>query len=194
MIFRISNIPSVVKGKEMDRHHGYYIMIPMDYFYVLDNVNVDYYTACLYSKNQVMLKIPAFPYSLLNQRDEIAKVVPDIVTDGLDNARHYFVGEKSSREFKYILLNFPHGHELSASEIYADAGGEEDMEIEILKIKFKHSSSTEEITQYYAAWKVARLDIRPDKRGKPDMPAKSKAAMALAKAMGGAGDARMKGA
>ena len=183
-VFPISDIPSVVKGKEMNKHHGFYILVPQDVFYVLDNPAVEFYSAYLYSRNQVMLKVPSFPYSLLNHRDEIETVVPDIFTAGLDNSRHYFVDGKARREFKYILLNFPAHFELSASEIYGEAGVNESLEMETIKIKFAHARLRDEVVQYWAAWKVARTDIRPDKRGKPDMPGKSKAALALEKILG----------
>jgi len=135
-VFPISDIPSVVKGKEMNKHHGFYILVPQDVFYVLDNPAVEFYSAHLYSRNQVMLKVPSFPHSLLNHRDEIETVVPDIFTAGLDNSRHYFVDGKARREFKHILLNFPAHFELSASEICGEAGVNESLEMETIKIKF----------------------------------------------------------
>ena len=195
-VFAIKDIPSVVKGREMDRHHGYYIMLPQDIFYMLDNLTVEYYSATLYSRNQVMLKVPAFPCSLLAQRDALVPVVSDVFTEGLDNARHCYVQSKARREFKYILLNFPTYFELSASEIHSDAGANESLEIETIRVKFKHPSPAlngEETTQFWAAWKIARVDIKPDKKGKTDVPGQSKACAALAKIMGTT-NVKMKGA
>jgi len=193
-IFPISDIPSVINGRTMDRHHGFYIVVPQDIYYVLDDPATEFYTATVYSRNQIMLKIPAFPYSFLHKRDEIEDVVEEDFTVGLDNVRHYFLEGKARREFKYILLNFPSHFELSSSEIYSDAGASESLEFETIGITFRHKRLKEGQTQYWASWKVARTDIRPNKAGKPDVQTQSKAAAALAKVLGGTLDESMQGA
>jgi len=85
--------------------------------------------------------------------------------------------------------------ELSASEICGDAWVNESLELETIKIKFPLKSLRDKVIQCWVAWKVARVDTRPDKRGKPDMPGKSKAALVLDKPLDGSADnVKMQGA
>jgi hypothetical protein len=65
------------------------------------------------------------------------------------------------------LLEFPGGHELSSKLIHEDARDDKELELEIVPFHYSHPSAPEDFnTHHYAAWKVARIDVRASKRGK----------------------------
>jgi hypothetical protein len=85
---------------------------------------------------------------------------------------------KAKRQWKHLYLVFPEDHELSAKEIYTDAGEDSELDIEIVPIRTDMQAEKGTDLQHWAAWKVARVDISPVKRGKIDSTTKklSKAA------------------
>jgi hypothetical protein len=182
LVFPLKEIEGVKPGSH---YYGYYIMYPMDIRYILDDETIEHYKARVFSTNQVLLTVPAWPYSPLYNREEIRGNVQDIVTDAMDNARHWFEENKASRKCKHLLLEFPSGHALGGKEIYEEATDDEELEIELIPVVYSHRkipNSTN--TLHYAAWKVYRTDIRPTKQGKVDHKEnKSKGAALLASIM-----------
>jgi hypothetical protein len=69
--------------------------------------------------------------------------------------------------------------------IYDLAGDDEELELEIVPFHYSHPSAPNVFnTHHYAAWKVARSDVRASKRGKVEHKEnESKAASLLAKMM-----------
>jgi hypothetical protein len=183
--FSLKEIGGVKQGTS---YYGYYIMILMDVRFILDDQMVDHYKARLFASHQVLLMVPAWHYSPLYNRDEILVDKVDAnVTDAMDDARHNYEENKASRKWKHLLLEFPSGHELSSKSIYAEAGDDKELTLELVTFVYSHSSaSTSYNTIHYAAWKVARSDVRASKRGKVEQREnKSKAASLLAGLMKG---------
>jgi hypothetical protein len=157
-----------IKGDKSQVYQGYYMMIPMDARFVVDDPSKDYYKARISSDNSVLIQIPAWHYGILNNRDEIAAHVADNVTNAMHDARHAYVEAKDAREWKYLCLQFPDGHELSTKEIISAGGDDEELlKLEIVPVTYKNPLDKDRArTDYCAAWKVARTDIKAQKRGK----------------------------
>jgi hypothetical protein len=87
----------------------------------------------------------------------------------MDDCRHAYYRDKIRREWKYLLLDFPDDHELSSKEINEEAVDEETLKLEVVpivyKIMKKKKKSPESLT-HWACWKVARTDVKSQKRGK----------------------------
>jgi hypothetical protein len=85
----------------------------------------------------------------------------------MDDARHSYEKNKASRRWNHLLLEFPTGHELSSQVIYDDAGEDEELELEIVPFRYCHSTNTDQFnSMHYAAWNVARSDVRTRARGR----------------------------
>lgn len=157
-----------IEGDKHQVYQGYYLMIPMDARFVLDDPSKDYYKARIFSDKSILIQIPAWHYGILNNRDEIAAHVAENVTNAMDDARHAYVEAKDAREWKYLCLEFPDGHELSTKEIVSAEGDDEELlTLEIVPVTYKNPlDKKRDRTDYWAAWKVARTDIKAQKRGK----------------------------
>jgi hypothetical protein len=178
-----------IKGVDSKKHFcDYYIMLPMDIRYILGDTEVEFYKARVFSSNSVLVTLPSWPYGPLMDRDEAAANVDDCVTNAMDNARHAYSANKAKGQWKHLYLVFPDDHELSAKEMYTDAGEDSELDIEIVPIRTDMQAEKNTDLQHWAAWKIARVDISPVKRGKIDSTTKtlSKAA-ALAKKLYSAG-------
>ena len=90
---------------------------------------------------------------------------------------------KEARKWKHLYLKFPKGVELSAKSINMDAGDDENLKLELVPITVAHPSLPGiSHTALYAAWKVARADVKARKKGKLEQKNdKSDAALLLAK-------------
>jgi hypothetical protein len=84
----------------------------------------------------------------------------------MDDARHAYFEKKAAREWKYLILDFPQEHELSSKNIYKDAGEDEELKLEMVPIVYSHPQMAGTNSQHWAAWKVARTDLKVHKRGK----------------------------
>jgi hypothetical protein len=64
-------------------------------------------------------------------------------------------------------LNFPQGHTFSAKALNADAGEDHELELELVELTGDGVNPADCITgkHCYAAWKVARVDTAPRKKG-----------------------------
>jgi hypothetical protein len=100
----------------------------------------------------------------------------------MDNAIHEYAANKQKRKFNYILLVFKNKGKkrdlvLSSKEIYYDPGKDEELEPQMMKSRYQHADgSTNE--EGWGLFPVARLDVKPKKRGRLQMTPqkKSKAA------------------
>jgi hypothetical protein len=182
LVFPMKDMAGMKKGAS---YYGYYIMIHMDVRYFMDNENVEHYKARLFGNNKILLTVPAWDYCPLYNRDEVVLQVDSNVTDAMDDARHGFEENKATRQWKNLLLEFPGEHVLSSKLIYEDAGDDDELELEILSYEYSHPGFPGKTNvQHYAAWKVARSDVRASKRGKVEHKEnKSKGASLLANLM-----------
>jgi hypothetical protein len=183
LVFPLTDIEGVKRGTYFP---GYYIMMPIDIRWFLDDQSIEYYKARVYSNNQVLISLPAWPYTPLYNREEIILSVAQNVTDAMDDARHSYEEKKDSRQWKHILLDFPSDHILSSKEIHDEAGDDEDLLLELLPVVYAHPQLGSAInTVHYVAWKVARAEVRAVKRGKIEHKNKSKGASLLESILNG---------
>lgn len=144
----------------------------------MDDLQVDMYKARIFSSNSVLLQVPAWSFSVLSNRDEFDGVVTPNLTNAMDDARHDFFANKEARKFKQIVLTFPKSYVLSAKDIYEDAGEDQELELEILPIKYSNQNK-EMHSEHWAGFKVARIDLKAHKRGKVEAKEKKSKAAAL---------------
>jgi hypothetical protein len=140
----------------------------IDIRWTLDDDTIDHYTGRVWKEDALLFRFPAFPYTLLHNRDEMnAKdLIPSNTINSMDNARHEFENNKVLREWKYFLLQFPPGHVLSSKAIYDDAGDNEELDYDIVDVTYKHHKCVGENTEHWVHFQVARPDLRVSKRGK----------------------------
>ena len=138
LVFPLKEIEGVKTGTS---YYGYYIMVPMDVRFILDDQTIEHYKARLFANHQVLLTVPSWQYSPLYNRDEIVKKVATNVTDVMDNARHAYEDNKASRRWKHLLLEFPSPHELSSKLIYDEAGDDEELALELVPFHYSHTSA-----------------------------------------------------
>jgi hypothetical protein len=76
---------------------------------------------------------------------------------------------------------------VSSKLIYAEAGDNNELALELVPFHYSHALASSSYNNiHYAAWKVARSDVRASKRGKVEQKEnKSKAASLLAGQMKG---------
>ena len=165
-VFPIKDIQGVKNKKAY--FNGYSIMMYMDVRHFMDDENVEWYRARLYSDNQVLLTYPSFPYTLLHDREYMNHLITKPSQDGMDDARHVYSENKQHRQFRHLLLNFPPGSKLSTSEIYAEAGEDEELELNIIPIEYSRQGMGRKNTVHYVEFQVARTDIKPSKKGRVD--------------------------
>jgi hypothetical protein len=68
--------------------------------------------------------------------------------------------------FKYLLLKFPSDQELSSQAIYAGAGEDEKLQLKGVKCRSVYGTNRDVYDVGFVAWKVARMDVAPNKKGK----------------------------
>ena len=186
LVFPIKDVPGI-DGKS--HYDGFEILHQLDARWVLDDLQVDMYKARIFSSNSVLLQVPAWSFSVLANRDEFDGVVTPNLTNAMDDARHEFFANKEARRFKQILLSFPKGYVLSSKEIYDDSGEDQELELEILPIKYSNpgNENKEMHSEHWAGFKVTRIEIKAHKRGKVEAPQKKSKAAALLLGAGGSG-------
>lgn len=179
-VFSLSDIPGV---KDTAAHFfGHWITLPMDIRHVYDDEKTKWYKARLWSENSVLLSVPAFPYSLLHNREEMSRSgkLPDYVVSGMDDGRHVYDERKASRKIKHMLLQFPESTRLTSSDIYEEAGDDEYLKLSIIPVEYTHNRVVGTNVQHWAGFTVGRTDVRPKKKGKLEEDnGKSDAAMLL---------------
>ena len=114
---------------------GYAIVYPMDIQYIKKNQQVEHYKGRVFSDSQVLLTVPAWNYSELYGEVEWAdSECNENVKAGMQNARHDHRESKDSRQWKSFMFYFPSGHKLSSKEIYKDAGEDQELDVDFVKV------------------------------------------------------------
>jgi hypothetical protein len=166
LIFKAKDIPGV---KDNVKYFlGYIILLPIDPRHILDDRQTEWFRARIFAESQVLLSMPAFEYTVLKNREALNRKVPhEYMADAIDHGRIEYEQDIAQRQMKHILLQFPYGHVLSASEIYERAGDDEELELSMVPVKVRHAQMGNEIvSKTYAAFTVARTDTAPYKKGR----------------------------
>jgi hypothetical protein len=178
LVYPTSSIPGI-DGKS--HYYGFSLLLQMDPRWVQDDSGVDCYTARVFTSNSVLIKMPAWPFSPLAERDQYATGFNESAVAAIDNAIHDFAANKQQRKFKYILLVFKNVGQkreilLSSKEINSDSGEDQELEPQMVRLNHRRAGGgTNE--EGWGVFQVARLDIKPEKRGRLQMmQKKSKAA------------------
>jgi hypothetical protein len=179
LVYPTSSIPGI-DGKS--HYHGFSIMLQMDPRWMMDDTEADCYTARVFTDNSILIKKPAWPWSPLGARDQYVGSFNASAVAAMDNAIHDYAAHKQESKFKFILLVFKNKEgkkrdmSLSTKEIFADSGDDEELEAQMMLSKHPRADGgTNE--EGWGGFQVARLDIKPEKRGKLQMTQKkSKAA------------------
>jgi hypothetical protein len=162
--------------EKTDYHHGYIVLMEIDVEPYWDVPEDEHHTCRIFSTEaKLLLTYPSMPYSILNRREEFNQTSGELMSAAVDNGRISYQQNASRRQANHLLLDFPSGHVLSSSEVYAEAGEDEELAMEIIGVTYHHpkmgviegKTGTIEVTNtsYYAAWLVARTDIKPNKKG-----------------------------
>jgi hypothetical protein len=188
-VYPTSSIPGI-DGKT--HFYGYSLLLQMDPRWMQDDPEIDCYTARVFTSNSILIKKPAWPYSPLQERDQYVSQFNASAVAAMDNAIHDFAANKQKRKFKYILLVFKNEGDkrdlvLSSKEIYKDSGEDEELEPQMM---LGDSDMNEE---GWGLFQVARLDMKPEKRGRLQTSKTSKAASFFLGSGSGQGDANMTG-
>jgi hypothetical protein len=164
-VFKVVDISGAIKTEE--RYHGYSIQLPLDICWVINDVAVEAYTAKVWKEDSILLRIPAFPYTLLYNREGVRlSDRSESVVNAMDNARHDYENNKETRQWKYLLLQFPPGQTLSSKLIFADAGDDEELDYGIVDIETRDNVTEPSRVERWVHFIVARSDLRVAKRGK----------------------------
>jgi hypothetical protein len=62
----------------------------IDIHHIADDPTVKFYNARVFTSNSLLLNVSDWPYSMLQNREEIAAHVSTTVTDAINDARHNF--------------------------------------------------------------------------------------------------------
>jgi len=159
-------------GENKNRlHKGFWITTPINTRCVLDDKTTTHWKARVFSSDTLLLSIQAWDCSQLKDRDEFSNVVDDNVLEGIDAAHHALADaqedKKEARKWKHLFLKFGGGVELSAKAINENAGEDDKLQLEVVPIAFAHPEMRNvQCTSVHAAWKIARADIKANKKGK----------------------------
>ena len=166
------------EGKEFD---GFYILAKAEKrWYDLDDTQ-DHIMLTMSSSSELLLKIPAWDFDLLNSRDDIPlmKNYPksrefEGIVDALDNAHSKLSkvhGAPDPRQYMYLKMQFKAPVRLSGEVLYDQF--EEDLLVPLCaKIKFVSD-------HIFFVWKVARIDTESFKKGKHTPKTKKSAGAAM---------------
>jgi hypothetical protein len=169
-IFNIHDLPGL-DGRTY--YHGFCIMYEFDIRHADMDPTRDVFMARVWNTNSIIVTMPGWPFSLLHDRDLIAKELPACVRDGLDDALHKYTepDQIHMRESRTFLLQFEDHVELSVKEIFKPPNLCEDTLVPgKAQIAVPHSRYLNGVnTKHFILWCVARLDgdFAPNKRGAP---------------------------
>jgi hypothetical protein len=179
-VYELEGIPSLASDIKFP---GYAIVLPCEYRRAVIDEDTIWYQAHVIEPDKVLVKCAAYPMTLSEQDD--LKFVKDFCEDrinkphlfaALNRANNQYVSQVNEalrsesndghdRRFKYFLLHFPEGTELSSSTIYDEAGHFEELESDIVPVKFfprkKHRTKPDGSTSnasHFVVFQVARVD------------------------------------
>jgi hypothetical protein len=101
LVYPTSSIPGI-DGKS--HYFGFSLLLQMDPRSMQDNLEVDYYTARVFTSDLILIKKPAWPFLPLREREQYATHFNASTVAAMDNAIHNSAANKQQRKFKYIIL------------------------------------------------------------------------------------------
>lgn len=173
MVYQVVDMPAAAKG-DSSYYHGYSIQMKVDIRWAMFDTESEPYSCRVWKEDALLLRMPAFPFTPLYNREEIIRTgkVAQNVRDAMDNANHRFLDNLKQRKWKYLLLQFPPGHELSSQVIFDEAGDKEELDYEAVEVEYQTEDGLEK-TEDWIHFQVARIDIPPTKKGKVDKKKKT---------------------
>ena len=158
-IYPISNIEGVIKTEK--RYDGFNIQLKADIHWLKEDEEVEWYSMRVWKGDGILAKVPAYEHTLLHNK------VSNNVIDAMDDGHHYYEENKESRMWQYYFIEFPPGVTLSSKAIFAEAGDDEELDYEIVRLEIEDSAKYNyKITEHWLHFTVARTDTRVAKRGK----------------------------
>ena len=162
MIFPVNDIESL---EPLKVYPGFLIMFEMDLRFAFDSKKdeVEYFSGKIVGPNQVLLRVPSWPYSLFSERDRKLLEIylkPNFM-NAVDAKRNDFLENKEERLWKYYLLEFDEDVELSAKIIFKapGVGDDEILPSQIIPMKYTHPDMNHKTnTKHFVSMWVARTD------------------------------------
>jgi hypothetical protein len=129
-------------------YDGYYIVLPQfDAPYITEDTTEEPVRANLYCQNVVHVRYNSWPYGLLYDRDNLEKSIDERCMVGIDAKCNEFLQKPGNCKWKHLFLNFPQGHTFSAKALNADAGEEDELELELVELTGDGVKSVDSITR-----------------------------------------------
>jgi hypothetical protein len=169
--------------------HGYALFYNVDMRWILDNPIEEPYSARVFSSNMLSFKCMAWPYSLLAMHDELQSELPRNIMNAVESEHHKCHEDPIGYKYNSYIIEFPSSQELSSKLINADAGENEELEMDMIELEYERADGSKNAdgskktnSEVWACWLVARTDTTASKRGKVEFKEKkSKAALLLEK-------------
>jgi len=152
-------------------YKGFFVLLPIDPRFIEDNPEGPrfYYSRCMTSR-QMMIRMPAWNYTVLNQQAAIeigsSRPMTNSIIDAMDITRNGYKEllkkqPQTDLQWKVLNLNFDAPVQLSSSVIYDGAGDAEVVEWDYIDV-----TDSKGQTVHFAGFRVARTDIQRVKKGK----------------------------
>jgi hypothetical protein len=186
MVFPISDIPGVGKQAKWI-YQGYFISFQFDIRFIRDDPKTRHVSCRIYSANELLLRLPSWPYSFVSNHDRdylLTKLHPAI-GNGIDECRNAYAASISARQWKYLILRFPEDHVLNVHHIFEDAGPEQWCELDIIPIKYETVRRGMTNMIHMVGFKIAREDVEGRKRGSVENQSEESDAAKLIASMNG---------
>ena len=176
LVFEVDNVDGAEEGMI---YHGYFIVLPIDARWISEDSTEEAVKARVSLQNQIHIRYHAWPFSMVNSREEMDDQVDDRCTVGMDAAINDFLKKPGACKWKNLFLDFPQGHDFSTKALNQHAGEENELELELIELDGDGEQTGKHT---FACWKVARVDKSPRKKGRMEQKEKkSKAAQLLEK-------------
>lgn len=176
-ISKIFSASNILGDDDKTYYHGFVIIMRIDLRKILEIVGnddaEDPYKLRVYTQNTLLLTYQGRDYNFDNHRDEIEHLCQeDCLMDALDNELHLFAESdrlSEERKWKNLLIVFPNYVQLNAKFVT-----NQDLVMDEQSLIATSMRMTYSVQQYqtgvnedtYLYWKVARMDMAPNKRGK----------------------------
>ena len=149
-------------------YYGFGIALSVDMRHVADDITEDPYKAVLHNNSSILISMPAFPYSFLQEETftDMKNKKLNLWHDHVMDAAHYYNNDKTDREVKHLLLQFPKECKLSVEPIMGDNDDGITLPMELFEQEIDHPKMIDVNNEYWMLWKIVRLDQKAKRKGK----------------------------